>query len=67
VVILTVQHIISRQLPVSHGVVAISPWTDLSSSGQSYAHNRLVDAMICPEALSWSIKHVLGHHREQRS
>lgn len=42
-VLLTIQSLISRQLPVPAGVISISPWTDLSASGQSYIRNSKTD------------------------
>jgi len=64
--LLAIQNFISRQYPIPRGVVVVSPWTDLSSSGQSYIRNRLVDILLRPESLSWGIKQVLGHNHEQR-
>jgi acetyl esterase/lipase len=63
--LLTIQKLISKQIPTPRGVVVVSPWTDLSASGQSYVRNRLTDAMLKPESVSWGIKHVLGHHHQQ--
>ncbi|UJR24104.1 hypothetical protein I4U23_027071 [Adineta vaga] len=63
--LLTVQSLISQQYSIPRSVILISPWTDLSSSGQSYIRNRLVDVLIRPESLTWGIKQVLGHNHEQ--
>lgn len=63
--LLTVQSLISQQYSIPRDVILISPWTDLSSSGQSYIRNRLADVLIRPESLTWGIKQVLGHNHEQ--
>ena len=42
-VLLTVQAIIDNQLPVPRGAISISPWTDLSMSGDSYTRNQHTD------------------------
>lgn len=41
------------QLPLPCGIVAISPWTDLTASGVSYDENRDVDPSITREVLSF--------------
>ncbi len=64
--LLAIQKFIARQYPIPRGVVVVSPWTDLSSSGQSYIRNRLADVLLRPESLGWGIKQVLGHNHEQR-
>jgi len=44
--LLTVQLLLARQLPVPRGVIVLSPWTDLSASGESYKRNRHIDVMF---------------------
>ncbi len=44
--LLTIQALIARQIPVPRGVIVLSPWTDLSASGESYKRNRDVDIMF---------------------
>ena len=39
------------QLPMPAGIIAISPWTDLTSSGPSYEDNREVDPSMTLEKL----------------
>ncbi len=41
------------QLPMPSGIVAISPWTDLTASGPSYAENRAVDPSITAQLLDF--------------
>ena len=42
-----------RGLPLPAGLVAISPWTDLTQSGESYRTNREVDPSMTPERLEF--------------
>ncbi|CAF0794736.1 unnamed protein product [Adineta ricciae] len=63
--LLTIQNLISRQYAIPRCVVLVSPWTDLSSSGESYIRNRPTDVLIRPEILSWTIEQVLGDNHEQ--
>jgi acetyl esterase/lipase len=44
--LLTIQALIARQIPVPCGVIVLSPWTDLSASGESYKRNRDIDIMF---------------------
>jgi acetyl esterase/lipase len=44
--LLTIQALITHQLPVPRGVIVLSPWTDLSASGESYQRNRQIDIMF---------------------
>lgn len=44
--LLTIQSIIAEQLDVPHGAIVLSPWTDLSASGESYQRNRAKDVMF---------------------
>ena len=41
------------QLPLPCGIIAISPWTDLTASGESYQRNRDVDPSICETTLNF--------------
>ena len=40
-------------LPLPGGIMAISPWTDLTASGESYAANKEVDPSITAEQLDF--------------
>ena len=40
-------------LPLPGGIVAISPWTDLTASGQSYVDNREIDPSMTAEQLDF--------------
>ncbi len=42
-----------RQLPMPCGVIAVSPWTDLTASGSSYDANREVDPSMTIERLDF--------------
>ena len=41
------------QLPLPGSIIAISPWTDLTASGESYQSNRDVDPSMSAELLSY--------------
>ncbi|CAF1107988.1 unnamed protein product [Didymodactylos carnosus] len=58
--LLTLQALVNKAIPVPRGVIAISPWTDLTFSGPSYTKNKDLDAMLKYDRLSWSIEQVLG-------
>jgi monoterpene epsilon-lactone hydrolase len=58
--LLTIQAIISHQLPVPRGVIAVSPWTDLSASGESYSRNAVTDVMLNTDDTKWLTSAVLG-------
>jgi monoterpene epsilon-lactone hydrolase len=44
--LLTIQALLARQLPIPRGAIVLSPWTDLSASGESYKRNREIDIMF---------------------
>ena len=44
--LLTIQALITQHLPVPRGLIVLSPWTDLSASGESYTKNRQADVMF---------------------
>jgi acetyl esterase/lipase len=44
--LLTIQALIAREIPVPRGVIVLSPYTDLSASGESYKRNRDIDIML---------------------
>ena len=41
------------RLPLPCGLIGISPWTDLTGSGQSYLDNREIDPSMTPELLQF--------------
>lgn len=43
--------LLDRGLPTPAGIIAISPWCDLTLSGESYAHNKEADPSITYERL----------------
>lgn len=45
--LLTIQSIIAQGFDVPRGVVVLSPWTDLSASGESYQRNSQTDVLLC--------------------
>ena len=58
--LLTIQSLIEQRLPVPRGVVTLSPWTDISSSGESVKRNRDVDVMLNMDDNTWMIEQLLG-------
>ncbi len=64
--LLTVQAIIAHQLPVPRGVIVVSPFTDLSMSGESYTRNRHTD--LSPQFdKNWLMAQLLGSNHSQLS
>lgn len=63
--LLTVQTLIARQLPVPRGVILLSPWADLSSSGESYTRNRHVDVILYNHNSTWASAQILGPNHSQ--
>lgn len=58
--LLTIQALLHRQLPKPQAAVTISPWVDLSLSGDSYTRNRHTDVVLHEDYISWLVKQVLG-------
>ena len=58
--LLTIQSLTEHKLPVPRGVVVLSPWTDISSSGESVQRNRDVDVMLNMDDNSWMVEQLLG-------
>ncbi|CAF0989511.1 unnamed protein product [Rotaria sordida] len=64
--LLAVQALINHQLPVPRGVIVLSPFTDLSMSGESYTRNRHTD--ISPQFdKNWYMAQLLGSNCVQLS
>ncbi len=64
-VLLTIQALIALQLPVPRGVIAISPWTDVSRSGESYTRNAKLDAMLDVDNMKWLSSQLLNPNHSQ--
>jgi len=66
--LLTVQALIAQQSPVPRGIIALSPWTDLSASGESYQRNRDTDVIVrISDNNNWATEQVLGPNHRQLS
>jgi acetyl esterase/lipase len=65
--LLTIQALIARQLPVPRGVIILSAWADLSSSGESYTRNRPVDVILYNHNSTWSCAQILDPNYSQLS
>lgn len=59
-ILLTIQALIARQLPVPRGAISISPWADASTSGQSYVRNANVDVMLDPRSAKWAVSFLVN-------
>ncbi|CAF4488691.1 unnamed protein product [Rotaria sp. Silwood2] len=64
-VLLTIQALLAHQLPVPRGVIALSPWTDLSTSGESYKRNREIDVLLYGDDIDWGASQLLGLNHSQ--
>jgi len=60
--LLTIQALIDHQHSVPLGVIVLSPWTDLSASGEIYTRNHLTDVMITTDDINWLTKIALGNN-----
>jgi len=58
--LLTIQSLIAHQLPVPRGIIALSPWTDISASGESHQRNRLTDVMLSLDNHQLTLQLLLG-------
>jgi acetyl esterase/lipase len=65
--LLTIQSLITHQLPVPRGVIVLSPWTDPSTSGESHTRNRLTDVMLRSNNNNWMISQLLGPNHTELS
>ncbi|CAF3325789.1 unnamed protein product [Rotaria sp. Silwood2] len=67
--LLTIQTLIARQLSIPRGVIVLSPWTDLSASGESYKRNRQIDIIFrnTKEDDDEIVKLMLGPNHSQLS
>ena len=59
-VLLTIQALLARQLPVPHGAIVISPYTDASTSDESYTRNAETDVMLNAETTRWAVPLYMG-------
>ena len=58
--LLTVRALLARRLPVPCGIIALSPWDDLSISGDSYTRHRLTDVIFTSADTEWMVKIILS-------
>jgi acetyl esterase/lipase len=65
--LLTIQALISQKLPIPRGVVVFSPWTDISSSGESHTRNRHTDVMLSAYNNDWILAQLLGSNPSKLS
>jgi acetyl esterase/lipase len=63
--LLTIQALIAHQLPVPNGVIVLSPWTDLSMSGESYTPNEKIDVIQNTDNARWATSQLLGPNHSQ--
>jgi acetyl esterase/lipase len=65
--LLTIQSLITHQLPVPRGVIVLSPWADISASGESHTRNRHTDVILTSDNTSWIIEQLLGPNHTELS
>ncbi len=65
--LLTIQALITHQLPVPRGVIVLSPWADLSTSNESYTRNQKVHVMLSIKGAKWTASQVLDPNQSQIS
>jgi hypothetical protein len=65
--LLTIQALIAHKLPVPRGVIVLSPWVDLTSSGESYSRNAAIDVMLNTDDTKWIASKLLGPNHSQHS
>ena len=59
-VLLTIQSIINHQLPAPRCAIVLSPWADISASGESHQHNRHTDVTVSSDNNNWMLPLLLG-------
>lgn len=57
--LLTIQSLINDALSIPRAVIVLSPWTDLSASGESYRRNEHTDVLLSAERFDWLIEHIV--------
>jgi acetyl esterase/lipase len=65
--LLTIQALPAHELPIPRGVIAISPWTDLSTSRESYTRNEKIDPMLSIDRIRWAAANLLNPNQSQIS
>ncbi|CAF1254465.1 unnamed protein product [Adineta steineri] len=65
--LLTIQALITNELPIPRGVIVLSPWTDLSGTAESYTRNQHTDVMIRFDNHKWLIEQLLGSNQSELS
>jgi len=65
--LLTIQALLAHELPIPRGVIAISPWTDLSTSRESYTRNEKIDPMLSIDRIRWAAVNLLNPNQSQIS
>jgi len=65
--LLTIHALLAHELPIPRGVIAISPWTDLSTSRESYTRNEKIDPMLSIDRIRWAAVNLLNPNQSQIS
>ena len=63
--LLVTQALIKQQLPLPRGLVLLSPWTDISSSGESHVRNVNTEVVLTMYERDWIIQRLLGSNHGQ--
>ena len=66
-VLLTIQSLLKNKIDMPRGVIVLSPWTDLTLSGQSYIRNNDKEILVKRKTAQWISSYVLGVNRSELS
>ena len=63
--LLTMQALLARHIPVPQAIILLSPWADLSITGESYTRNEKIDAMLRTEYMKWITRHLFNSNHSE--
>ncbi|UJR07351.1 hypothetical protein I4U23_011637 [Adineta vaga] len=61
--LLTIQTLVTQQLQIPSGVIVLSPWSDLTASGESFIHNIEIDLLFTHDDVRWVTAQVLANNQ----
>ena len=64
--LLTVQKLISQQLPTPRAIVCLSPITDFTMTSESYQRNARVDVMLSYDYVKWIVRQAIGVQQQSQ-
>ncbi|CAF0864763.1 unnamed protein product [Adineta steineri] len=65
--LLTVQALIAKELPIPRGIIVLSPWTDLSQSGESHIRNKHTDVLLRFDNSNWLMNQLFDSNQTELS